>query len=86
LCNAAHILFLVFFFLQVKDFMSSTMIVGEFKNQTTGSVCTVIKLLPTSGRADNACYVTDDAEYLEPVPDDPSRFTTPCGDVLVATG
>lgn len=66
--------------------MSSTIIVGEFKNQTTGTICTVIKLLPTNGRADSACYVTDDAEYLEPDPSDASLFTTPAGDVLVAAG
>lgn len=64
--------------------MSSTIIVGEFKNQTTGTICTVIKLLPTNGRADNACYVTDNAEYLELDPSDTSRFTTSTGDVLVA--
>jgi len=64
--------------------MSSTIIIGEFKNQTTGSICTVIKLLPTSGKEGNACYVTDDAEYLEPDPGDASRFTTPSGDLLVA--
>tara|TARA_R110001599_G_scaffold353676_1_gene595198 strand:- start:248798 stop:249007 length:210 start_codon:yes stop_codon:yes gene_type:complete len=64
--------------------MSSTIVVGEFKNQTTGAICTVIKLLPTNGRADNACYVTDDAEYLESDPSDASRFTTPSGEVLVA--
>ncbi|HWU99206.1 MAG TPA: hypothetical protein VN114_11885 [Oxalicibacterium sp.] len=66
--------------------MSSTFIVGEFKNQTTGAVCTVIKLTPTNFRPGTECYVTDDAEYLEPDPTNPTRFMTSSGDVLVMAG
>lgn len=64
--------------------MSSTSIVGEFKNQTTGATCTVIRLTPSSYQAGNECYVTDEAEYLEPDPTDPHQFKTLTGEVLVA--
>lgn len=64
--------------------MSSTLIIGEFRNQTTGAVCTVIKLTPTNFRPGTECYVTDDAEYLEQNPADPSRFMTASGELLVA--
>ncbi|WP_188420513.1 hypothetical protein [Oxalicibacterium solurbis] len=63
--------------------MSSTYIVGEFRNQTTGALCTVIKLMPTDFRPGSECYVTDDAEYLEQDPMDPNRFKTANGDILI---
>jgi len=66
--------------------MSDTYVVGEFRNQTTGAVCTIIRLTPSRYRPGNACYVTDEAEYVEPDPDDPSRFRTLGGDVLIAAG
>lgn len=64
--------------------MSSTLIVGEFRNQTTGTICTVIKLTPSNSQAGNTCYVTDSAEYLEPDPLDAARFKTETGDILIA--
>jgi hypothetical protein len=66
--------------------MSSASIVGKFKNETTGMLCTVIRLTPSDYQPGNACYVTDEAEYLEPDPSDPARFMTREGDVLVAIG
>lgn len=66
-------------------FMSSTFIVGEFRNQTTGALCTVIKLMPTNFRPGTECYVTDEAEYLEQDSVDPTKFKTSDGDILVAT-
>jgi hypothetical protein len=66
--------------------MSSTSIVGRFKNQTTGMLCTVIRLTPSSYQPGNACYVTDEAEYVEQDPNDPSRFMTREGHVLLAAG
>jgi hypothetical protein len=66
--------------------MSSTFIVGEFRNQTTGAVCTVIKLTPVNFRPGAECYVTDEAEYLEQDPANPNRFMTSSGDVLVVAG
>lgn len=76
LCNRVSSTAIAFFI------MSSTFIVGEFRNQTTGALCTVIKLMPTDFRPGSECYVTDDAEYLEPDPIDPNRFKTSNGDVL----
>ncbi|HEV7856691.1 MAG TPA: hypothetical protein VGO72_07010 [Herminiimonas sp.] len=64
--------------------MSSTSIVGEFRNQTTGATCTVIRLTPSSYQPGNECYVTDEAEYLEPDPADPQKFMTLSGEVLIA--
>lgn len=64
--------------------MSSALILGEFKNQTTGATCTVIKLMPANGMAGNECYVTEDAEYLEPDSMDASQFKTLSGDILIA--
>jgi hypothetical protein len=66
--------------------MSSTSIVGQFKNQTTGMLCTIIRLTPSSYQPGNACYVTDEAEYVEQDPVDPNRFTTREGHILVAAG
>jgi hypothetical protein len=66
--------------------MSSALIIGEFRNQTTGTTCIVIKLMPTSGKAGNECYVTDEAEYLEPDSSDASQFKTSDGDILIAAG
>lgn len=62
--------------------MSSTSVIGQFKNQTTGTTCTVIKLIPSTPRPGTECYVTEDAEYLEPDPDDPNNFKMASGDVL----
>ncbi|MFJ7565727.1 hypothetical protein ACIQW9_02055 [Herminiimonas sp. NPDC097707] len=63
--------------------MSSTSIIGQFKNQTTGATCTVIKLMPSSALPGNECYVTDEADYLEPDPSDPGNFMMASGDVLI---
>ncbi len=63
--------------------MSSTSVIGQFKNQSTGTTCTVIKLIPTNARPGNECYVTDEAEYLEPDPIDPNNFRMASGDVLI---
>jgi hypothetical protein len=64
--------------------MSSTSIVGEFRNQTTGVTCTVIRLSPSDYKPGNECYVTDEAEYLEPDPVDPLKFKTLAGEILLA--
>lgn len=63
--------------------MSSTSIIGQYKNQTTGTTCTVIKLIPSNFRPGNECYVTDEAEYLDPDPTNPDHFKMPSGDILV---
>lgn len=63
--------------------MSSTSVIGQFKNQTTGETCTVIKLMPSNALPGNECYVTDEADYLEPDPSDPNNFKMASGDVLI---
>ncbi len=63
--------------------MSSTSVIGQFKNQSTGTTCTVIKLIPSNARPGNECYVTDEAEYLEQDPTDPNNFRMPSGEVLI---
>ena len=63
--------------------MSSTSVIGQFKNQSTGSTCTVIQLIPSNARPGNECYVTDEAEYLEPDPTDPNNFKMASGEVLI---
>jgi len=65
--------------------MSSTSIVGEFRNETTGATCTVIRLTPTGYQPGNECYVTDEAEYLEIDPVNPQKFKTMTGETLVAS-
>lgn len=63
--------------------MSSTSVIGQFKNQATGTICTVIRSIPSNARPGNECYVTDDAEYLDRDPTDPNNFKMATGEVLV---
>lgn len=65
------------------DSMSSTSVIGQFKNQATGAICTVIRLIPSNSRPGTECYVTDDAEYLDQDPTDPNNFKMATGEVLV---
>lgn len=63
--------------------MSSTSVIGQFQNQSTGFTCTVIKLIPTNARPGTECYVTDEAEYIEPDPTNPNNFKMASGEVLI---
>lgn len=63
--------------------MTRASVLGNYLNQTTGRICTVMKFA-NSDSGEAARYVTDEPEYVEPLRNEPSKFINAVGQVLVA--